>query len=299
MKNILTSLLILSFFNSSTHAQKIKYFEYFLNKDLVSTEKANMEIYGEGRYHDNSFMLNCFSADKTRLLMTAYFTDSSLAAFDGEYFLYHYNGKVDTRGNYKMNVQFGLWQKWDSTGKMIDSSIYKNDKIIIRAIFDYNKNKQLLYYSITDSIRNTKHTEHYDSLGNIVSRADFKGDVGTIWNKTMGREKIDTVYTRDEIESFFVGGSSAFRNFLTNNLKFSIAAENGAPPGRYTVVVKFIVDIDGSVSDVEAETNAGYGTEQEVIRVIKLSRKWEPGIQYGRKVKSVKRQPITFYVENN
>ena len=76
-----------------------------------------------------------------------------------------------------------------------------------------------------------------------------------------------------------------------------VPGSNGAPAGSYTVIVRFIVAKDGSVSDVVAETSFGYGIEQESVRAIKKSGKWTPAIQNGRNVTAYKRQPITWVVQ--
>ena len=73
--------------------------------------------------------------------------------------------------------------------------------------------------------------------------------------------------------------------------------DNDAPAGSYTVIIQFVVDTDGSISDIKALTNHGYGLEQEAIRVIKKATKWEPAFQNGRHVKAYRKQPITFQVE--
>ena len=104
------------------------------------------------------------------------------------------------------------------------------------------------------------------------------------------------VFTKVEVEAEYVGGASAWRKYLSNNLDSEVPGSNGAPPGQYTVIVRFIVSRDGSVSDVQAETSHGYGMEQESIRAIKKSGKWTPAIQNGRNVIAYKRQPITWVV---
>jgi protein TonB len=104
------------------------------------------------------------------------------------------------------------------------------------------------------------------------------------------------IFTKVEVEAEFPGGSNGWRRYLTNNLDSEVPGANGAPPGQYTVVVRFVVAKDGSVSDVQAESGHGYGMEQESVRVIKKSGKWKPGIQNGREVISYKRQPITWVV---
>jgi protein TonB len=64
------------------------------------------------------------------------------------------------------------------------------------------------------------------------------------------------------------------------------------------VIIQFIVDLDGSLSEVKALTLHGFGMEEEAIRVIKAGPKWEPAIQNGRKVKAYRKQPITFLVSD-
>jgi protein TonB len=85
--------------------------------------------------------------------------------------------------------------------------------------------------------------------------------------------------------------------FLTRNLNANTPVDNGAPTGKYTIIIQFVVDKDGNLSDIVALTNYGYGMEQEAIRVLKKAKGWKPGIQNGHEVKSWHKQPITFVVE--
>jgi periplasmic protein TonB len=106
------------------------------------------------------------------------------------------------------------------------------------------------------------------------------------------------IFTKVEKEAGFPGGAEAWKRYLERNLNSSAPVENGAPEGTYTVIVKFIVSKDGSISDVQAETNFGYGMEDEAMKQIKKSPKWTPGLQNGRNVNSYCRQPITFVVQS-
>jgi len=102
----------------------------------------------------------------------------------------------------------------------------------------------------------------------------------------------DTFYRDVDIVSSF----PSFEKFLANNLGAEVPSENGAPPGQYTIVVSFIVNIDGSILYAEAENNPGYGMAEESVRVIKKSNKWTPAMRNGKPVASIFRQPITFVV---
>ncbi|GAB3019437.1 hypothetical protein GCM10027051_25660 [Niabella terrae] len=101
------------------------------------------------------------------------------------------------------------------------------------------------------------------------------------------------IFTKTEFDARYPGN---WRSFLEKNLNGQISVDNGAPPGNYTVIIQFIVDLEGNLSDIKALTNVGYGMEEEAVRVIKKSGKWKPAIQNGREVKAYRKQPITYQV---
>ena len=105
------------------------------------------------------------------------------------------------------------------------------------------------------------------------------------------------IFTKVEVEAGFPGGDRAWRSYLEKNLNTEVPGENGAPEGNLTVIVKFVVSKDGSLSDISCESDPGYGICQEAIRVIKRTKNWTPAIQNGRNVNAYRRQPITFSVQ--
>ena len=104
------------------------------------------------------------------------------------------------------------------------------------------------------------------------------------------------IFDRVEIEASFPGGDQAWRNFLEKTINAATPVENGAPAGTYTVIIQFVVDKNGNISNMKALTHHGYGMEQEVLRVLLKSPKWTPAIQDGRQVKAYRKQPVTFQV---
>lgn len=100
-------------------------------------------------------------------------------------------------------------------------------------------------------------------------------------------------FTVVQVEAKFSGN---WEKFLLRYLNGNVPVDNGATPGRYTVMIQFVVDVDGSVSDIRALTSTGFGMEEEAMRVLKKATKWEPAIQNGRQVKAYRKQPITFLV---
>ena len=107
------------------------------------------------------------------------------------------------------------------------------------------------------------------------------------------KEDEDILFTKVEIESSFPGGPAAWMRFMNKNLHYPDDAINNEITGR--VMVRFIVDKDGNVSDIEAVSGPDKGgLREEAVRVIRKSGKWTPAQQNGRYVKSYKQQPITF-----
>ncbi len=107
-------------------------------------------------------------------------------------------------------------------------------------------------------------------------------------------EDYDKTFTKVEIESEYPGGPAAWLRYLGKSLKYPQEAIDNEVQG--TIVVQFIVDKEGNVSDVEAVSGA-QELRDEAIRVIKKSGKWTPAVQNGRQVKSYKKQPIVFKLE--
>jgi protein TonB len=107
-------------------------------------------------------------------------------------------------------------------------------------------------------------------------------------------EDWDKTFTKVEIESDYPGGASAWQRYLNKNLRYPQEAIDGEIQG--TVVVQFIVDKAGNVSDVDA-ISGPKELRDEAVRVIKKSGSWTPAVQNGRQVKSYKKQPIVFRLE--
>jgi len=109
-------------------------------------------------------------------------------------------------------------------------------------------------------------------------------------------EDYDKEFKTVQIEAKFPGGNSAWQKYLERNLNSNVPVDNGAPPANYTVIVSFLVDKQGNISEVQALNDPGYGTAQEAVRVIKKGPAWTPAVQNGRNVIYRQKQSITFQV---
>ena len=103
-------------------------------------------------------------------------------------------------------------------------------------------------------------------------------------------------FTRVEIEASYPGGVAAWKKFLEKNLDASVTAKNKAPIGKYSAIANFMIDKDGSITEIKALTKFGYGMEDEILRAISKSGKWTPASQDGKPVRAYRTQPFTFVV---
>ncbi len=102
------------------------------------------------------------------------------------------------------------------------------------------------------------------------------------------------IYEKVEIESEFPGGGKAWFNFLSTHLTYPQKAVRKRIEG--TVVLQFIVDKDGTVSDLKALRGEPILAEA-ALKAMEDSPRWKPAMQNGRLVKSYKKQPIIFRLE--
>lgn len=106
------------------------------------------------------------------------------------------------------------------------------------------------------------------------------------------------VFTIVEEQPVFTGGDGEMFKFLTQNTKYpEVAKENNI---QGIVFVEFVVNADGSISDVARKVGTkevGAGCDEEAIRVIKMMPKWVPGKQSGKNVRVRVVLPVKFKLE--
>ena len=90
----------------------------------------------------------------------------------------------------------------------------------------------------------------------------------------------------------FPGGASEFMKWLTRNLKYPVSAQNKKIKGR--VVAQFIVNTDGSVSDLELTEHLEAACDREVLRVLRMMPKWQAGVMNAKPCRTKVCIPIVF-----
>ncbi len=108
-------------------------------------------------------------------------------------------------------------------------------------------------------------------------------------------EEEEQIFTVVEENPEFVGGQAALMKFLSKNIKYPQMARETGISG--TVYVRFVVEKNGSVSQVKVVRGIGGGCDEEAMRVVKMMPKWKPGRQRGKPVRVNFTLPVKFVLQ--
>jgi len=100
------------------------------------------------------------------------------------------------------------------------------------------------------------------------------------------------IFTSVEQVPMFPGGAEKFGAYLGKNIRYPAVARENGTQGR--VICSFVVEKDGSLTDIKVVRGIGGGCDEEAVRVLKASPHWTPGIQNGRPVRVAYSVPINF-----
>ncbi|MCW4111957.1 energy transducer TonB [Segatella copri] len=119
------------------------------------------------------------------------------------------------------------------------------------------------------------------------------------WNQNEEPEVFPTInyYEAQEFDTVdekpsFPGGESAMKSFLRSNIKYPIVAQENGDQG--CVFVQFIIEKDGSISDVKVARSDAPSLDKEAMRVVKAMPKWNPGKLKGIPVRVKNEVPVVF-----
>lgn len=115
-------------------------------------------------------------------------------------------------------------------------------------------------------------------------------------NKLFAQTTDDKIYNFVSIENppTYPGGMAKFYEFLGQNIKYPDLAKSQNVQGN--VFVSFVVEKDGSLIDIKVDRKLGAGTDEEAIRVLKLAKRWNPGLLNGKPVRVKYNLPIKFAI---
>ncbi len=248
-----------------------------------------------------------------------FYKDEACKIAEGEVSWFYPNRVLQTKSNYVNGKLHGLYETWHQNGQLASTSTYANDhqkgvgihynedgSMADSTWFDGNGKGSINAYGADgkptikgfyaeDNKRSGTWT-YFSPDGKIRATEDYLNDKQTAsacFDENGKALKGDACVSR---EATFGKQDNDWSSYISSNLDPSVPVTSGAPYGRYTVSVKFAVDKDGSIRDIKPQTKYGFGMEQEVVRILRKSPKWNPALMLGQPVKAWRIQPITFEV---
>jgi protein TonB len=135
----------------------------------------------------------------------------------------------------------------------------------------------------------------FDVKGNDEAAGEVLKAKEVIAQPEPPKEEETKVFDVVEQMPSFPGGPSALMQYLSSNIKYPVVAEENGVQGR--VVCTFVVERDGSITDVRVIRSVDPSLDKEAVRVVKSMPKWIPGKQNGSAVRVKYTVPVTFRLQ--
>lgn len=144
-------------------------------------------------------------------------------------------------------------------------------------------------------MNNNKAIGGFDVKGNDDAGGEVLKAKEIIAQPEPPKEEENKVFDVVEQMPAFPGGNGALMSFLSKNIKYPVVAEENGVQGR--VIVTFVVEKDGSITDVRVAKSVDPSLDKEAQRVVKSMPNWIPGKQNGSAVRVKYTVPVTFRLQ--
>ena len=266
MKTLLILIAVFSFLR--VYSQDTIYFD----KDWKKTSKSVAKFY---RIHSRVGLkikiADYYINDTLQMTGFAWEYDPSEPddAFikEGPFVYYTSKGKISSKGSYKNNKRVGEWLTFYPEGQLYMTEIYDSK--------ERRSGSFVIYYP-----------------DGKVRRSDFykKGEFQN--GNCYTASGIDTTWYPYLIMPVYPGGDEARNRFLAEHITYPFEAIKNGIQG--TVYLSFVVDSDGSLTDVKLLKGVSPVIDNEALRVVQLMPKWKPGLADGKPVRVLFNMPVYF-----
>lgn len=204
-------------------------------------------------------------------------------------------------------------EKWIEQDSQCQEAIKDEEyRVFVRFVIDKNGRMNMLYSDAGEFNRNILY-ERFESIkkwspgilnGKRVNTRvrlyiNYKSESKkkNVIKEEQNESESNKIFNGDDVDQqpSFPGGTNALNTFIVSNLKYPVFAQEKGIQGR--VVVKFIVEKDGSISNVEVDRSVNPGLDNEAMRVVKAMPKWIPGQINGKAVKVECSHPFVFRLQ--
>ena len=303
---------------------------------LITSAQERQELYDLGfqpnenspyylvltKKQDTAWQQNAFYMSNGKLASSCSYKDDSCHVAHGKYYSYDVDGHLKQAGTYVNGKKEGAWYGFNDKGVISDSGNYVNGHLkgVRMSWYDDGMPSDSMNFDgagngvevswfgdgtpasagfWTQDTMKKGRWKYFSKDGTLKATEDYVNGKVSLCNCYNEKgEALDTALCREK-QAAPQSGSAAWVKFLQKSLVKTVEnlAMKGAKPGNYTVVIKFMVAEDGTVTNLSALTRFGHGIEEEVISSMRSAPKWEPGRLFGKPVKSYHTQPVTFVIQ--
>lgn len=202
-----------------------------------------------------------------------------------------------------MALSFALfafeWKTYDKEAFVFDSIQKSGDIETLPPIIPLDKPEPKIVkvsLSVFKEVKNTDDVKDVNPISAEVNPNDVNEPVNPITIKNDDEIIENEIFRIVEKQPVYPGGESALFEYLGRSIKYPTEAREIGIHG--TVYINFIIEKDGSVSNVSVARGIGGGCDEEAVRVIKSMSKWNPGLQREKPVRVQFNVPIKFTLSN-
>ena len=315
-----TQVLLVScilIFKSLTAQEKIeRFFDYNWKQcdpDKVVPTYYSLKVIEDSLWHQKDYYIK-----EKHLQMEGYYTDTTERVKQGLVTYFYPNGMIKEKSFFNNNIKQGICLKYHSNGMISDSSFYINGVIAGISATWYNDGNVSTELTMDTLGMGTGVYVGYFENEKVFGKGRYSAGMkeNGIWNfyYQSGAKSADVIYDKGTIVSSkcytedgvqqsecdirlkapeFPGGEDALKKFIQKNTYWP-GGYQFTKDAKAQVVVGFVVDVDGSVTDVNVLLGFHEAFDRIAVKAIKSLPKFKPATQYNRKIRYRYRQTVAF-----
>lgn len=279
--------------------------------------KQEQAVFYRKKFKNNQKIWTVYDYYKNgQMQMSGTYASKKLKIKQGNFIYYYKNGQKSSEGNYSKDKRAAQWKYWHDNGQVSSQGEFKDDfksgewkywfdNGVLRTSGMHDAKgletgywKKFHYNGVIDAEgnyvdgKNDGEWKYYFESGKVSAIEKYKnGELTDIkfWNED---GSIETENLIPEIMPAYKGGEAALFKYLKDNINYPKEARDKVIQG--TVYVKFVIDYDGSVKDVDLLRTVNPLLDAEAVRVIKAMPNWTIPRNHNRPTKVSFTLPIKF-----
>lgn len=288
----------------TTKYDKMDTFKAFYNYWWKPTDQIT-SIYYTCAYKENDHWLCLdFYVKEKQLLREGTFLNKELSIPDGTFVYYFKDGKVQSKGEYKAGFKTGLWLRFSHSGEILDSITYDQDNPISKCKFhndlfnqswvlDLNDKSSGIQYLVANNgnlkyegkylpgyVKDSVWIEYYDN-GNpcyMATYHDGKSITEQCYDNS-GKKTTDCI----SMQASFDDSKGTLKRYMDKKIDYPSNMTLNVPVALS--VVKFIINEDGSISDITVLQPVERQFDHMVVKAIEKMPKWIPAKYHNKPTK--------------